>query len=303
VGDLPNFSDYALRHAIECPSGAIGLTAARKVWLPALGAVLFAGILHAAPPAILEVGKFSAASPQGPPPTGWRPLEFAKIPRHTSYSLVQDGGGVVVQAKSAAAASGLVRPIRIDPQQYPIVKWRWKVMNLIRAADVRAKAGDDYPARLYVTFEYDSARVGLPERAKFEALRLLYGDYPPTAAIDYIWEGREPRGSIVPNPYTSRVKMIVVESGPSELGRWIDERRDLLADYRQAFGDEPPAISGVAIMTDTDNTGESATAYYGDIVFARGNGEGRLGPDSSPSTAATLPVPSRKPSVPSFSPR
>ena len=71
----------------------------------------------------------------------------------------------------------------------------------------------------------------------------------------------------MPNAYTGRVKMIVIESGPSQLGRWIDERRDLRADYRQAFGDQPPTISGVAIMTDTDNTGESATAYYGDIVF------------------------------------
>jgi len=237
------------------------------VWITALGAALFGASLVTARAAVLAVGEFSAASPGGALPAPWRPLEFRKIPRHTVYSLVRDGDAVVVQAKSQHAASGLMRPIHIDPRQYPLVRWRWKVMNLIRTADVRSKAGDDYPVRLYVTFAYDAARVVVIERAKFEALKLLYGEYPPIAAIDYIWEAREPRGSIFPNAYSSRVQMIVVESGGNELGRWIDERRDVLADYRRAFGGEPPAISGVAIMTDTDDTGESATAYYGDIVF------------------------------------
>lgn len=216
---------------------------------------------------MIEVGKFSAAHEGGPLPEGWRPLEFKKISRHTRYELVEDGGVVVLKATSEASASALVRPIRIDPRQYPIVEWRWKVMSLIAKADVRKKSGDDYPARMYVSFEYDPRRAGLLERSKSEAVRLLYGEYPPLGAVDYIWEGRTPLGAIVANPYSDRVKMVVVESGPDKLGRWIDERRDVLADYRQAFGEDPPAISGVATMTDSDNTGESATAYYGDIVF------------------------------------
>ncbi len=104
---------------------------------------------------------------------------------------------------------------------------------------------------------------------KFEALRLYYGEYPPIAAINYVWDGRAARGEIVRNAYTSRVKMIVVESGSADLDRWIEERRDVAADYRNAFGADPPMISGVAIMTDTDNTGESAVAYYGDIAFEK----------------------------------
>jgi hypothetical protein len=232
-----------------------------------LAAFLCAAALARGLEQALEVGKFSAVRGGGPLPAGWRPLEFKKIPRHTVYALVRDGDAVVVEAKSESAASGLVRPIRIDAKQYPILEWRWKVMNLIAKADVRRKSGDDYPARVYVTFEYDPARLGFFERPKFEAVKLLYGDYPPIAALDYIWETRLDRGSIAPNPYPSRVQMIVVESGPQALGRWIDERRDVVADYRQAFGGDPPAISGVAIMTDSDNTGESATAYYRDIVF------------------------------------
>ncbi len=235
-----------------------------------LAALLAAALLVAAAEAtVLEVGKFSAARAGGPLPAGWRALEFRKIPRHTEYRLVADGETVVVEARSQAAASGLVRPLHLDATAYPILEWRWKVLNLIDKANVHEKSGDDYPARIYVTFAYDPSRVGFIERSKFEAVKLLYGEYPPLAAIDYIWEAHAPQGTIVPNPYSSRVEMFVVESGRERLGTWIDERRDVLADYRRAFGENPPAISGVALMTDTDNTGESATAYYGDIVFRK----------------------------------
>jgi len=72
---------------------------------------------------------------------------------------------------------------------------------------------------------------------------------------------------VVPNPYSDRSMMVVVESGEKNLNRWLTEKRNIYEDYRYVFKDEPPMISGVAIMTDTDNTGESATAYYGDILF------------------------------------
>ena len=169
-------------------------------------------------------------------PRGWEPLEFKKISRHTTYTLIQEGGSVVVKAESRASASGLVRRLPIDLQQFPVVEWRWKISGLLEKADVTTKQGDDYPARLYVTFAYDPEKLGLFEKAKFEAARLLYGEYPPLAAINYIWDGKAPAGTVVPNSYTARVKMIVVESGAAKVGRWVTERRDLLADYRSAFG-------------------------------------------------------------------
>jgi len=60
-----------------------------------------------------------------------------------------------------------------------------------------------------------------------------------------------------------------VESGRVLINQWVNEERNVYEDYRKAFGEEPPMVSGVAIMTDTDNTGESAIAYYGDIVFKK----------------------------------
>ena len=215
----------------------------------------------------MVVGLFSSLQPGTDPPPGWEPLVFKKIDRHTQYELVADDGVVVVRAVSAAAASGLIRKIQIDPMEYPIVEWRWKVSNTLQKGDVTKKEGDDYPARIYITFAYDPYKLSFGNRVKYKTAKLLYGEYPPTAAVNYIWENRSAIDMMVPNPYSDRVMMIVVDSGDEKTNQWVNQKRNLLEDYRNAFHTDPPPISGVAIMTDTDNTGESATAFYGDIVF------------------------------------
>ena len=225
--------------------------------------------IHAQSQTVIEVGKFSAATVGQKLPDGWKPLTFKKIEKHTIYTLVKDNDTVVVKAVAEASASGLTREIKINPKEFPVVQWRWKVMNILKKGDVRRKEGDDYPARIYITFEYDPSKLSLFERSKYEAIRLLYGEYPPLAAINYIWESKAPVGTMVPNPYTDRVMMFVVESGAAKVDQWMSEERNVYEDYKKAFKEEPPMISGVAIMTDTDNTGESATAYYGDIVFKK----------------------------------
>jgi hypothetical protein len=226
-------------------------------------------LVHAQIAPLIEVGKFSAEAEGNALPAYWKPFTFKKIKRHTTYTLVKDGDTVVIKAVAEASASGLTREIKINPKEYPTVQWRWKVKNILKKGDVYRKEGDDYPARLYITFEYDPSKLGLLERAKYEAVRLLYGQYPPLGAINYIWESKAPIGTIVPNPYTNQVMMIIVESGEANLNQWVSEERNVSDDYKKAFGEEPPMISGVAIMTDTDNTGESATAYYGDIIFKK----------------------------------
>lgn len=218
----------------------------------------------------IVVGHFSAAEPTEGLPQGWEPLTFDKIVRHTHYALVRDGQSrrVVIEAHSDDAASGLMRRIRIDPGRYPTVKWCWKIGGILAKGDVTRKKGDDYPARLYIAFEYDPKGRSLFERAKYEAAKLIRGEYPPAAAITYIWANKAPTGTITPNAYTDRAQMMVVASGSHKVNTWVCFQRNLLKDYRAAFGGEPPAIAAVAIMTDTDNTGEKTTAWYGDIVFA-----------------------------------
>jgi hypothetical protein len=162
-----------------------------------------------------------------------------------------------------------MRRITVDPREYPIVQWRWKVANVLEKADIHRKEGDDYPARIYIAFEYDPDKLGLSDRIKYGITRMLHGEYPPHGVINYLWASKAPVGLVVPNAYTDRSMMIVVQSGVENLNAWVEEERNLYYDYKKAFNEEPPMISGVAIMTDTDNTGESATAYYGDILFRK----------------------------------
>jgi hypothetical protein len=221
------------------------------------------------PADVIDVGKFSVEAVENALPAGWKPWTFKKIERHTAYTLVQDDHTVVVKAVAEASASALVREIKINPKEYPIVEWRWKVRNILKKGDVHIKEGDDYPARIYITFEYDPSKLGFFEKAAYKMGRLLYGEDLPLAAINYIWESKASIGTMIPNPYTDRVLMFVVESGAEKLNQWVSEKRNVYEDYKKAFGQEPPMISGVAIMTDTDNTGESSTAYYGDILFRK----------------------------------
>lgn len=215
----------------------------------------------------IAAGMFSASSTGQALPAGWRPLSFSGIERHSVYTLVRDGGSVVVRAESEQSASGLIRAIAIDPARYPVIRWRWKVDNILRNGDASRKEGDDYPARVYITFAFDPDRAGYLERLEQQAARLVYGRDTPYRAIAYIWGSNTPAGTMIENPYTDRTMMFVVRSGTGKLRQWVTERRNVYDDYKRAFGEEPTAITGIAIMTDTDNTRESATAWYGDIVF------------------------------------
>jgi len=228
----------------------------RRVWkfvLIVIGLLIAPVVARAESPSVIEVAKFSSGTVGQALPDGWKPLTFKKIPKHTSYEVVKDGGVTIVKAVSEASASGLIKPVVIDPKEYPIVRWRWKIDNVLQGSDVALKEGDDFPARLYVTFEYDPDRVSFGRKLKFKAGQALFGDIP-IAALNYIWDAKAPVGTIVENAYTDFARMVIVESGIQKVGMWIDEERNIYEDYKKAFGEEPPMINGVAIMSDTDNT-------------------------------------------------
>jgi len=215
----------------------------------------------------ISVGDFSSYKAGSPLPKSWEPLTFKGIEKHTRYSLVNDGASIVLRAEADASASGLIREVEIDPREYPLVQWRWKVTNILEKGDVHRKSGDDYPARLYIAFELEFSKLSFFEKIKYRTAKLLYGRYPPAKVINYIWANKAAKGTMVANAFTEKAMMLVVESGGQKLNQWVQEERNVYEDYKQAFGAEPPRISGVAIMTDTDNTGEAAKAYYGDILF------------------------------------
>jgi hypothetical protein len=177
---------------------------------------------------------------------GWTVKEFKG---RTDYAVVADGGGKVLRAESKGTASGLVYKIDYAPGDYPVLAWRWKVANIVAAGDEKVKRGDDYAARVYVIF---------PHWLFFK-----------TRSINYIWANKLPKESFLPNAFTGNAVMLAVESGPVRVGEWIGERRNIVADYRRLFGEEPPAVGAIAIMTDTDQTGSAATAWFDDIRIER----------------------------------
>ncbi|MDX1757796.1 MAG: DUF3047 domain-containing protein [Marinobacter sp.] len=200
---------------------------------------------------------------------GWEPLEFPGIDRHSQYRLVTVDGQQVMRARTEAGASGLIARMTVAPGDGLLLQWRWKVSNTYRDGDARRKDGDDYPARLYVAFEFQEDKAGLFERLKRGTVKALFGEELPGNALNYIWANRLPPGAIVPNPYTDRTMMVAVTSGEDQVGEWVTVERDIVADYRAAFGEAPPAVVGIGIMSDADNTGEAATAWYGDIRLRR----------------------------------
>ncbi|MFQ6605172.1 MAG: DUF3047 domain-containing protein [Fidelibacterota bacterium] len=191
----------------------------------------------------------------------WKPLTFPNIENHTYYSIEKRDTVSVLKAEARASASGVIFSETFNVYEMPVIRWRWMVSNVFTKGDARFKDGDDYPVRIYIVFQYDPDEAGWAQALKYEAARLVYGEYPPHSSLNYIWANRSHEKGIIPNAYTNQAQMIVLREGPAAVGTWQEEEVDILRDYRAAFGEDPPATASLAIMSDSDNTGESAIAF------------------------------------------
>lgn len=165
----------------------------------------------------------------------------------TEYTWVKENGDPFVRATSNNAASGLIYKIEYDPQKYPYIIWNWKVDKIIENGDVTIKSKDDYSARIYIAFP-----------------SLFFWK---SKIINYFWANKFPRNHVIPSTFTANSIMVSVESGPANTGKWITETRNVYEDYIRHFGRKPPKVAAIAIMTDTDETGESTSASYGPIAI------------------------------------
>jgi hypothetical protein len=237
------------------------------VSLRAVAAGLAAAWLAAPVPALAQgIPAFSAASPGTALPAGWSPLTLPRVPPPV-FTLVADAGVTVLQSRAAAAAGTLVHALAASPARTPLLSWRWKVDRVVEGADLERKSGDDFAARVYVFFDVPVESLPLGARVKTVLARAIWGEQLPTAALCYVWDNRHPVGTSRWNPYTDRVRTVVLRSGGA--GAWASETRDLEADFRAAFGAEwtgpVPTVTGIAIGNDTDQTKETVTAWFGDF--------------------------------------
>jgi Protein of unknown function (DUF3047) len=223
------------------------------------------------PEGALVIGAFSSLQAGAAMPDTWQPQGVSRAKPPTRYTLVDDAGVTVVRADAVASVAALSRSLKVSLSDYPLLRWRWKVANILKTSEIRSKDGDDYPARVYVMFDYPLEKLSFADRARLRLARALHDPRLPAATLCYVWDSKAPAGTIVPSSYTNLMRMMVVESGAARVNRWLEVERDVAADFRAAFGtahgNDTPAVLGVAIATDTDNTGESAVAFYGDISF------------------------------------
>lgn len=229
-----------------------------------------------APPAFANsstVALFSTSA-EGSVPSPWTIVSLPKLPRHTRYAIVTLDGVRVLKAEADASYANLVHSLHTDLDPAPILRWRWRVDRVPAHSDLTIKDGDDVAARVCALFDLPLDRLGFFDRIKIMLGRRLFNLDLPAATICYVWDRTLAAGTWLPNAYTDRVRMLVLRSAANgELGTWFDEQRDLRDDFAQAFPREAkggtPALAAVAIAADTDNTGDSALAYFGDVTLGR----------------------------------
>lgn len=211
------------------------------------------------------VGSFSAMT--GPVPEPWHIIRFDKKIAPTFYQTRVWDGVSAVEAKADSSMALLARGVEVDLKATPMLCWRWRVEDVVKNADMNTKAGDDYAARVYVAFKLPPDKIDFGLRFKLQFARNLYGEHVPDAALNYIWDNKNPIGHRQFNAYTDRTQMIVQRSGTAQVGSWVSERVDVLSDVVKAYGSDQANISFLALSSDTDNTKSKAQAGFADLHF------------------------------------
>jgi hypothetical protein len=227
-------------------------------------ALLLAACTDAAIAGDVAIAPFSGTTAGAAIPAPWAPVKINDRKTPTRYTLVDDGGTVVLHAQADLAASMLGHPVNANVAETPWLHWRWKVAAPIESADPAVAQKEDAPARVVLEFDGDRSKLPLSDRAVNQVSQNLSGRPLPYATLMYIFSQKLPVGTVVPNPHTRRIQMIVVDSGAG-VGTWQTFVRNVHDDYKRAFNEEPQKLLSLGVLTDTDNTGEHAKAWYGDF--------------------------------------
>jgi len=211
------------------------------------------------------VGKFTGS---GEVPAPWRVVPVGKA-KPTTYREANVAKSPAIEARVDSSMALLARPIRVDLAQTPVLCWRWLVHDVVTKADIRKKSGNDFAARVYVSFDMPDSALSAGTRMKLGMARRMLGMAVPDAAVTYVWDNRGAVGLAIKSPYTDRQQLIVAQSGNDRAGQWVSERADVAADFARAFGGKPGRAVELAIAADGDNTKSTGRAAFSDIHFVR----------------------------------
>jgi hypothetical protein len=181
-------------------------------------------------------------------PSGWEVREFAG---RADVELVRGERGLALHLRSARTSFAVYRDLVVDLEEFPTLAWSWKVSRLPAGGDVRDRGRDDQAAQVYVVFP------------RWPAPRTQ------SEVIGYVWDTTAPVGTITVSAKASNVKLIVIESGPADLGSWRRAQRNVATDYQTLFGRRAPRVGAVALMIDSNDTRDAADSTIGDLAFLR----------------------------------
>ncbi len=167
------------------------------------------------------------------------------------YEVETDSVDGSLHALSKSSASAIFYKIRqrFKAQDYPMLSWKWRVIKFPDQEKLKNRQGierDDYAARVYVIF---------PSIFIFSS-----------KVLEYVWDEAAPLENISDSPYSGNIKLIVAHSSRDDIGRWVFEERNILDDYRKAFGRDPALrVGAIALMSDADTIDDVSEAYFDDI--------------------------------------
>lgn len=238
-----------------------------------LFAILAAALLSQAVQAqAVSLTLFSSA-PDAQPPAPWRIVGVpgGKI-EPTRFSVAEIDGSKVLRVEAVKSYANLVHALpAVALDEGVRLRWRWRLDQPLRGADLRRREGDDSPLKVCALFDMPLARLGLVERNLLRLARAASGQYLPSATLCYVWDATLAPGTLLPNAYSARVRIIVLDAGEQRLGQWVTHARDLGADFRRAFGEESdtlPPLQAVLVGADADNTGGRSLGHVGDVTLS-----------------------------------
>ncbi len=257
------------------PAFSTAVTAPSRGWRPALACGLAAALLGACAVAPSAPTRVAPPVEDAARAAGFGP-DWQGVPlpgkRHTRYRAASEAGRSCLHASADRSASMWRRKVHVSPSDLGQLRFSWKVQQLIAEADMSDRDTDDAPVRVVLAFDGDHGRLDLRDRMLFDLAESLTGERPPYATLMYVWDNHAPVDSVLPGFRTDRIRKLVLESGPQRLSRWLDYQRDVAADFRRLYGEEPGALIGVAVMTDADNTQSRSEAWYGPIQLTGADG-------------------------------
>jgi hypothetical protein len=195
---------------------------------------------------------------------GWRELEVKGKPPNRFVGH-PDGS---VEVISSSSVSRLYRPIEVDLDATPVLTWEWRVDEPVPPTDLTQKGEDDTALTLYVGFPWDPGEASFTERLTRPLVEAYAGEDAPGRVLAYVWGGEQERGAWVESPHLrSAGAMRVLRPADSPSGEWFKEQIDIVQDYREAFDEDPPDPTQIAISADTDDTRSNSRGFVKDMAF------------------------------------